>query len=81
LFILNLLDSLQNVLFFIQWLQWHPVANVLLLGTVDGDVWMWKIPSGDCKTFQGPGCTATSGRVLPDGMICQLELLIYAYSH
>ncbi|XP_071148534.1 angio-associated migratory cell protein-like [Mytilus edulis] len=50
-----------------EWLQWHPVANVLLLGTTDGDVWMWKVPSGDCKTFQGPGCTANCGRILPDG--------------
>lgn len=50
-----------------EWLQWHPVANVLLLGTTDGDVWMWKVPSGDCKTFQGPGFTANTGRILPDG--------------
>ncbi|XP_060080044.1 angio-associated migratory cell protein-like [Ylistrum balloti] len=51
----------------IEWLQWHPLAPVLLSGTVDGDVWMWKIPDGDCKTFQGHGCTAGVGRILPDG--------------
>ncbi|KAA8579772.1 hypothetical protein FQN60_006865 [Etheostoma spectabile] len=28
---------------------------------------MWKIPSGDCKTFQSSACQATSGKVLPDG--------------
>lgn len=28
---------------------------------------MWKIPSGECKTFQGPSCQATSGKILPDG--------------
>lgn len=50
-----------------QWLEWHPCAPVLLAGTDDGNVWMWKIPSGDCKTFQSSACQATSGKVLPDG--------------
>ncbi|KAF7487225.1 Hypothetical predicted protein [Marmota monax] len=27
---------------------------------------MWKVPNGNCKTFQGPNCPATCGRVLPD---------------
>ncbi|KAI5108923.1 angio-associated migratory cell protein [Silurus meridionalis] len=50
----------------LEWLQWHPCAPVLLAGTADGNMWMWKIPSGECKTFQGPNCQATSGRILPD---------------
>ncbi|KAM6945395.1 angio-associated migratory cell protein [Aplochiton taeniatus] len=51
----------------LEWLQWHPGAPVLLAGAADGNVWMWKVPAGDCKTLQGPGCQATSGKVLPDG--------------
>lgn len=51
----------------LEWLEWHPCAPVLLAGTNDGQVWMWKIPSGDCKTFQSSACQATSGKVLPDG--------------
>uniref|UniRef100_A0A671Q687 Angio-associated migratory cell protein-like n=1 Tax=Sinocyclocheilus anshuiensis TaxID=1608454 RepID=A0A671Q687_9TELE len=51
----------------LEWLEWHPCAPVLLAGTADGNVWMWKIPSGECKTFQGPSCQATSGKILPDG--------------
>ncbi|KAM7375398.1 hypothetical protein PAMA_014481 [Pampus argenteus] len=51
----------------LEWLEWHPCAPVLLAGTDDGNVWMWKIPSGDCKTFQSSACQATSGKVLPDG--------------
>ncbi|KAF4080002.1 hypothetical protein AMELA_G00165390 [Ameiurus melas] len=51
----------------LEWLQWHPCAPVLLAGTADGNMWMWKIPSGECKTFQGPNCQATSGKILPDG--------------
>lgn len=50
-----------------QWLEWHPCALVLLAGTDDGNMWMWKIPSGDCKTFQSSACQATTGKVLPDG--------------
>ncbi|XP_057194342.1 angio-associated migratory cell protein isoform X3 [Triplophysa rosa] len=51
----------------LEWLEWHPCAPVLLAGTADGNMWMWKIPSGECKTFQGPNCQATSGKILPDG--------------
>ena len=51
----------------VQWMEWHPRAPVLLAGTADGNAWMWKVPNGDCKTFQGPNCPATCGRVLPDG--------------
>ena len=48
-------------------MKWHRGAHVLLAGTVDGEVWMWKIPGGDCKTFQGPGCTASCGILMSDG--------------
>ncbi|TFK03601.1 calcineurin subunit B type 1 [Platysternon megacephalum] len=51
----------------LEWMEWHPQAHVLLAGTADGNSWMWKIPSGESKTFQGPSCPATCGRVLPDG--------------
>lgn len=56
-----------------QWMEWHPQAHVLLAGTADGNSWMWKIPSGDCKTFQGPACPATCGRILPDGEARELS--------
>ncbi|XP_067426215.1 angio-associated migratory cell protein isoform X1 [Emydura macquarii macquarii] len=56
-----------SVSLFPQWMEWHPEAHVLLAGTADGNSWMWKIPGGECKTFQGPSCPATCGRVLPDG--------------
>ncbi|KAK7893289.1 hypothetical protein WMY93_022441 [Mugilogobius chulae] len=51
----------------LEWLEWHPCAPVLLAGTDDGNMWMWKVPAGDCKTFQSAACQATSGKVLPDG--------------
>ncbi|XP_061571499.1 angio-associated migratory cell protein [Cololabis saira] len=51
----------------LEWMEWHPCAPVLLAGTNDGSVWMWKIPGGDCKTLQSPACQATTGKILPDG--------------
>ncbi|XP_078062265.1 angio-associated migratory cell protein [Mustelus asterias] len=51
----------------LQWVEWHPCAHVLLAGTDEGSCWMWKIPSGECKTFVGTGCQATCGKILPDG--------------
>ncbi|KAJ1184158.1 hypothetical protein NDU88_000968 [Pleurodeles waltl] len=51
----------------LEWMEWHPCAHVLLAGTADGSSWMWKIPSGECKTLQGPNCPATCGQILPDG--------------
>nr|XP_033198116.1 angio-associated migratory cell protein isoform X1 [Bombus vancouverensis nearcticus]XP_033198117.1 angio-associated migratory cell protein isoform X1 [Bombus vancouverensis nearcticus]XP_033198118.1 angio-associated migratory cell protein isoform X1 [Bombus vancouverensis nearcticus] len=49
------------------WMMWHTVANILLAGSVDGEIYMWKIPNGDCKVFQGYGCRAETGSIFPDG--------------
>ncbi|XP_076765605.1 angio-associated migratory cell protein [Xylocopa sonorina] len=49
------------------WMTWHMAANVLLAGSVDGEIYMWKIPDGDCKVFQGYGCRAETGTIFPDG--------------
>ncbi|KAK3094701.1 hypothetical protein FSP39_005157 [Pinctada imbricata] len=51
----------------IEWLEWHQMAHVLLVGTADGECWMWKVPSGDTKTFQGHGSPASCGRLFNDG--------------
>ncbi|XP_061082388.1 angio-associated migratory cell protein isoform X2 [Conger conger] len=51
----------------LEWMEWHRCAPVLLAGAADGSVWMWKVPGGDCRTFQSPGCRAVCGAVLPDG--------------
>ena len=34
------------------WVRWHPVVPILLAGTVEGGVWMWKVPSFETKTIQ-----------------------------
>ena len=42
------------------------MANVLFCGA-DSDMWMWKIPSGDSKVFQGQGENNECATILPDG--------------
>ncbi|CAK9799234.1 Angio-associated migratory cell protein [Anthophora quadrimaculata] len=49
------------------WMKWHMAANILLAGSVDGEIYMWKIPDGDCKVLQGYGCRAETGAIFPDG--------------
>ncbi|XP_064653205.1 angio-associated migratory cell protein-like isoform X2 [Lineus longissimus] len=51
----------------LEWLCWHGSTDVLLAGTTDGNMWMWMIPSGLCKTYQGPGCSCSCGKIMPDG--------------
>ena len=49
-------------------MQWHPAANVLLGGSVQGEVYMWKIPDNDCKILPGTGNRVEAGAILPDGI-------------
>lgn len=58
-----------------QWLRWHPQAHVLLVGTSSGEGWMWKVPTGDCKTFQGHNSRNTSAALLGSGRIHNICLL------
>lgn len=51
----------------LEWLDWHHSAHVLLAGTADGDVWMWKVPGGECKTLQNHGSRTTCGMFMKDG--------------
>ena len=53
----------------VQWLKWHPQAHVLLAGTSDGMGWMWRVPSGDCKTFQAQNSRNICSSFLPDGQL------------
>lgn len=49
-------------------MQWHPMAHVLLAGSVEGEIYMWKIPDGECRIIQGFGKRAETGSLMPDGM-------------
>lgn len=66
--LLLILTEVLLLLLLLQWMMWHIAANVLLAGSVDGEIYMWKIPDGDCKVLQGYGCRAETGAIFPDGI-------------
>ncbi|GAB6018794.1 hypothetical protein CHUAL_000456 [Chamberlinius hualienensis] len=76
------------------WLKWHPVGNVLLGGSADGNIYMWDISSDNpqnCVVFAGRGsspecCTILSNEFrmavgYGDGSICIWNLKSNAILH
>lgn len=52
----------------IEWLTWHPAANVLFCGCHSGDIYLWQIPRGNCKVLAAKTNFSTNcGQVLPNG--------------
>ena len=49
------------------WMKWHPVANVLFVGTEDSQLWMFKMPGGDSKVFPGAGDRVECGEIVGEG--------------
>lgn len=49
------------------WMKWHSAAAVLFAGSESGEVYVWRIPSGDCKVFQGSGHKSECGSLTADG--------------
>lgn len=49
------------------WMKWHTAANVLLAGSESGEVYVWRIPSGDCKVFASSGHKSETGQLTADG--------------
>lgn len=49
------------------WMKWHTAANVLMAGCESGEVYVWRIPSGDCKVLQGNGEKSEIGELTADG--------------
>ncbi|XP_040169332.1 angio-associated migratory cell protein [Anopheles arabiensis] len=49
------------------WMRWHTGANVLMAGCEAGEVYVWRIPSGDCKVLPGHEARTESAELLHDG--------------
>lgn len=49
------------------WLRWHKVANVLMAGSEDGEIYVFRLPSGECKILPGQGVRCESGELAGDG--------------
>jgi len=62
---------LKNIISFetsdLSWSFWHFAANVLFAGCEDGSIYMWKIPSGECKIYSGSTSKCENASLLPDG--------------
>ncbi|XP_049870030.1 angio-associated migratory cell protein [Pectinophora gossypiella] len=50
------------------WGQWHFGARVLIFGTVNGDIFVFKVPSGDTKVLQGHNSRVECGKLFKDGV-------------
>jgi hypothetical protein len=48
---------------------------VLFAGTVESELWMWKIPSGDSKIYTAHGEKVEGAKLLPDGQYLSLDLI------
>lgn len=49
------------------WMKWHTDISVLLAGSESGEVYVWRMPRGDCKVFQSSGHRAETGTLSADG--------------
>ena len=50
------------------WLEWHGQAAVLLAGTAEGQVWVWRVGgAGESKVLGVAGERVECGKVLGDG--------------
>lgn len=47
------------------WMKWHKAAYVLAAGAESGEIYIWRIPSGDCKVLLGGGEKCETAEVGP----------------
>ncbi|CAG9566756.1 unnamed protein product [Danaus chrysippus] len=52
----------------LSWGLWHFGARVLICGAVTGDIYVFKIPSGDTKVLQGHNVRTDCGKMFHDGV-------------
>lgn len=50
------------------WSLWHFGARVLICGTDGGDIFVFKIPSGETKVLKGHNLKSECGKIFPDGV-------------
>lgn len=50
-----------------EWMKWHQLANVLVVGCHSGDIYIWQIPQGNCKVLPSHGSLTMCGKILADG--------------
>uniref|UniRef100_A0A0N4ZV11 WD_REPEATS_REGION domain-containing protein n=1 Tax=Parastrongyloides trichosuri TaxID=131310 RepID=A0A0N4ZV11_PARTI len=54
----------------LEWIVWHPTADIIFAGGGEGVIWMWLISGNgvaQSKIYMSRGATCTVGKLLPDG--------------
>jgi len=51
----------------LSWLRWHHGTSALIAAVTSGEIYMWRIPGGECKVIPGHAATTDCGVVMPDG--------------
>ena len=51
----------------LEWLKWHDLTSVMVVGMQSGYTYIWQIPQGNCKVLGAHGVPTTCGKILPDG--------------
>lgn len=49
------------------WMKWHTAGYILMAGSDSGEIYVWRIPSGDCKVLQGQGHKCETANLTADG--------------
>ncbi|XP_069354093.1 angio-associated migratory cell protein-like isoform X1 [Maniola hyperantus] len=52
----------------LNWALWHFGSRVLICGTMTGDIYVFKIPSGEAKVLKGHTVRTDCGKVFHDGV-------------
>lgn len=59
------------------WAFWHPAAHVLVCCESEGDVYIWKIPTGETKILRGHGKSSACGVVMFRCNVLVIKIEIY----
>ncbi|XP_054284466.1 angio-associated migratory cell protein [Macrosteles quadrilineatus] len=51
----------------LSWMQWHHGTSALVAAVTTGEVYMWRIPGGECKVIPGHAANSDCGVIMPDG--------------
>jgi len=51
----------------VEWSCWHPLTNAIFCGLTSGEVYLWKVPSGERKFFYSHNTACKAGVVHPAG--------------
>lgn len=49
------------------WMKWHKNANILLAGSDTGEIYVWRIPNGNCKILPANGEKCETAELTGDG--------------